>query len=283
VKVSLDAVCGVIVAAIAMAIAMAIVAPTARADAFDEVLVAHRGATTRTTAEGTLAAYKYAAMHRADLLEGDVRWTKDGSDPDTVGTMVIVHDATLNRVTNCSGQVSSWLWASISTKCRTDVGHQKILRLKDLLNYGNSVGKSFSLELKPSSITNAQAVQFWNAIKDSRVHVQAAAGALPALNKIKKLDAADPSHRVSYALVASGSGGWPSASTVREVGTAVYANLSIPASIVTSYQSAGVRVYLYTGRNEADYARVVALKPYGVVVDDVARYQSWRDAVDPQA
>src|SRR6476620_9425426 len=167
---------------IAAVIALAVVAPTARADALDEVLVAHRGATTSTIAEGTLAAYKYAVKNRADLLEGDVHWTKDGSDADTVGTIVILHDATLNRVTNCSGRVSSWLWASISAKCRTDVGHQKILRLNDLLKYGNSVGKSFSLEMKPASITDAQAQQFWNAIKSSRVCLQAGPGKLPALN-----------------------------------------------------------------------------------------------------
>ena len=275
-----DAMRVVIAAATAAAIAVAVVAPTARADALDEVLVAHRGATTSTIAEGTLAAYKYAVKNRADLLEGDVRWTKDGSDADTVGTMVILHDATLNRVTNCSGQVSSWLWGSISAKCRTDVGHQKILRLNDLLKYGNSIGKSFSLEMKLRSITDAQAKQFWNAVKNSRVCLQTAADRLSALNKIKKLDAADRTHRISYALVTSGSGGWASASDVKAVGTDVYAQFSIPANIVSSYQSADIRVYLYTGKNEADYSSMVALHPYGVIVDDVARYQRWRDAVD---
>ena len=85
--------------------------------------------------------------------------------PDSVGTMIILHDATLDRITNCRGTVSSWLWSSISAQCRTDVGGQKLMRLVDLLKYGNSLGKSFALELKVASITDAQAKQFWNAIR----------------------------------------------------------------------------------------------------------------------
>jgi glycerophosphoryl diester phosphodiesterase len=59
----------------------------------------------RKLAEGTLPAYKYAVKNRADILDADVRWTKDGPDPDNLGTMVILHDATLDRVTNCKGSV----------------------------------------------------------------------------------------------------------------------------------------------------------------------------------
>ena len=170
----------------------------------------------------TSAAYRYAVRNRADMLDGDVRWTKDGSDPDSLGTMIILHDATLDRITNCKGAVSSWLWTSISARCRTDVGNQKLMRLVDLLNYGNSLGKSFALEIKVGAITNAQARQFWNAIKDSRVQLEATPARLPALNKIKKLDAADATHRISYALVALGTRSWPSVSTIKATGAAVH-------------------------------------------------------------
>jgi len=159
----------VLSAALAAAIASIVVVQTVHADSMDEVVVAHRGAHTSTYAEGTSAAYRYAVRNRADMLDGDVRWTKDDSDPDSLGTMIILHDATLDRITNCKGAVSSWLWSSISARCRTDVGNQKLMRLVDLLNYGNSLGKSFALEIKVGAITNAQARQIWNAIKESRV------------------------------------------------------------------------------------------------------------------
>ena len=263
---------------VASGIALVLAANIAYADALEEITVAHRGASTSKLGESTLPAYEYAVKNHADMLDGDVRWTKDGPDPDSVGTMVILHDATLDRVTNCKGTVSSWLWSEIRDKCRTDVGSQQLMRLIDLLKYGNSVGKSFALEIKVSALTGAQAKQLWNAIKNSRVQLNATSARLAALNKIMKLDAADPTHRISYALGTSGTGGWPSVSTLKKVGTSVYAKLTIPADVARSYRLAGIRVFLFTGRNESDDAKMIALQPYGVVVDDVSRFQDWRDA-----
>jgi glycerophosphoryl diester phosphodiesterase len=265
-------------ALLAFGLAPILTATTAYADSMEELTVAHRGATTSKLGESTLPAYQYAVKSHADILDADVRWTKDGSDPDKVGTMVILHDASLDRITNCSGEVSSWLWSAIRDKCRTDVGGQRLIRLVDLLKYGNSVGKSFGLEIKVSTITDAQAEQFWSAIKDSRVQLVATSARLPALNKIKKLDAADPTHRISYALGNLGNGGWPSVSAIKKIGTVVHAKLTIPANVVRTYQEANIKVFVFTARNESDYAKMITLEPYGVVVNDVARFQRWRDA-----
>jgi glycerophosphoryl diester phosphodiesterase len=272
-----------LVALLTLGIAPIFTATAAYADSIEEITVAHRGATTSQLAEGTLPAYQYAVKNHADLLDADVRWTKDGSDPDNLGTMVILHDATLDRTTNCTGAVSSWLWSAIRDRCRTDIGDQKLMRLVDLLKYGNSVGKSFALEIKTSPITDAQAKQFWNAIKNSRVQLAAMSGRLAALNKIKKLDAADASHKISYALATSGTGGWPSVSTIKGTGSAVYAQLTIPADVARSYRQANIKVFLFTSRNESDDAKMIALQPYAVVVNDVARFQHWRDTTKGSA
>ena len=229
---------------IAGGIALVIPAQIAYADSMDEHTVAHRGASTSKLGEGTLPAYQYAVKNRADILDADVRWTKDGPDADSVGTMVILHDATLDRVTNCTGKVSSWLWSAVSDKCRTDIGKQPLMRLVDLLQYGNAVGKSFAVEIKVASISDAQARQLWKAIKDSRLQLQATPSRLDALNKIKKLDAADSSHKISYALIATGTGGWPSVSAIKSVGTAVHAKLTIPADVANNYRLANVKVGL---------------------------------------
>jgi glycerophosphoryl diester phosphodiesterase len=264
-------------AVLALGIAAVITANTAYADSMEELTVAHRGATTSKLGEGTLPAYQYAVKNRADILDADVRWTKDGSDPDKVGTIVILHDATLDRITNCTGAVSSWLWSAIRDKCRTDVGGQSLIRLVDLLKYGNSVGKSFGLEIKVSTITDAQAEQFWSAIKDSRVQLVATSARLPALNKIKKLDAADPTHSISYALGNLGNGSWPSVSSIKKIGTVIHAKLTIPANVVRTYQDANIKVFVFTARNQSDYAEMITLEPDGVVVNDIARFQRWRD------
>jgi hypothetical protein len=67
-------------------------------------------------------------------------------------------------------------------------------------------------------------------------------------------------------------------STIKCVGAAVPAKLTIPAAVVRSYRLAKIKVYLFTGRNATDDAKMIALRPEGVVVDDVARFQAWRDA-----
>jgi glycerophosphoryl diester phosphodiesterase len=265
-------------ALLTLGIAPILTATTAYADSMEELTVAHRGATTSKLGEGSLSAYQYAVKNHADILDADVRWTKDGPDPDSLGTMVILHDPTLDRITNCTGAVSSWLWSAIRDRCRTDINGQRVIRLVDLLKYGNSVGKSFGLEIKVSTITDAQAEQFWSAIKDSRVQLVATSARLPALNKIKKLDAADPTHRISYALGNLGNGGWPSVSAIKKIGTVVHAKLTIPANVVRTYQDANIKVFVFTARNESDYAKMITLEPHGVVVNNVARFQRWRDA-----
>ena len=266
-------------AVLAFGIVPILTANTAHADSMEELSVAHRGATTSQLAEGTLPAYQYAVKNHADILDADVRWTKDGSDADKLGTMVILHDATLDRITNCAGEVSSWLWSAIRDRCRTDVGGE----LADLLKYGNSVGRSLALEIKVSPITDAQAKQFWDAIKNSKVQLEATSARLAALNKIKKLDDADLNHKISYALITSGAGGWPSVSTIKEIGTAVHAKLTIPAAVVRSYRQANIKVFLFTSKNDSQDAKMIALEPYAVTVNDVARFQRWRDATKESA
>ena len=265
-------------ALIAVGIALILVAPAAQADVLDEIVVAHRAGATGKYGEGTLKSYKFSVANHADILDGDIHWTKDSpNDSDKLGTILIIHDSTLDRITNCKGKVSSWRWGSIRAKCRTDHGKQPLLRLKDLIAYGKASGKQVAIGLKNGKISNAQAKDLWNTIKSSNVQLEAPASRLAALNKVKKLDKADPKHKIKYALVATGSGGWPSVSKVRSVGSYFHAGLSLSSSRMKSYKNAGIKVFLFTGKTKSDYKKMAALDPYGVVVNDVAKFQAWRD------
>jgi len=263
---------------IAVGAALILVAPTAQASVLDAIVVAHRAGATTKYGEGTLKSYKFSVAHHADILDGDIHWTKDSpNDSDKLGSILVIHDSTLDRITNCKGKVSSWLWTSIRDKCRTDAGKQPLIRLKTLIAYANSVHKQVAIGLKNSTITNAQAKQLWKTIKSSNVQLEAPISRLTALNKVKKLDAADPHHKIKYALVSSGAGGWPSVSKVKSVGIYFHAELSIPATVMRTYKNSGIRVFLWTGKTVSDYKRMAKLNPYGVVVNDVAKFQAWRD------
>lgn len=69
------------------------------------IVIAHRGAHAKTP-ENTLAAFRKAIELRCDFVEMDVRSTKDGS-------LVILHDSTLDRTTNGSGNVADLTLSSV--------------------------------------------------------------------------------------------------------------------------------------------------------------------------
>lgn len=75
------------------------------------IVVGHRG-TVKFAPENTIAAFQKAIELGADLVEMDVRETKDGH-------LVLVHDATVNRTTDGRGAVAAMTLAEIK---RLDAG-----------------------------------------------------------------------------------------------------------------------------------------------------------------
>ena len=74
--------------------------------------------------ENSLAAFRRAAAEGYRYLETDVRATRDGE-------VVVLHDATLDRTTDGSGEVEQLDWATVRT-ARVG-GREPICRLADLL------------------------------------------------------------------------------------------------------------------------------------------------------
>ena len=90
--------------------------PPPPALAANPALHAHRGGTvengTARFGEESIRAYRNAARH-GFVLEVDAKLTEDG-------VPVAIHDATLDRTTNCSGEMRSFTVAELKS-CRTDV------------------------------------------------------------------------------------------------------------------------------------------------------------------
>ena len=99
---------------LAFVTAVAVLAPPALAA--NPAIHAHRGGTvqngTPRFGEESLRAYRNAALH-GFVFEVDAKLTEDG-------VPVAIHDATLDRTTNCSGEVRARTLAALSS-CRTDV------------------------------------------------------------------------------------------------------------------------------------------------------------------
>jgi glycerophosphoryl diester phosphodiesterase len=74
--------------------------------------------------ENSLAAFRSAAAEGYRYLETDVRATRDG-------VVVVIHDATLDRTTDASGEVEKLDWARVKT-ARVG-GREPVCQLADLL------------------------------------------------------------------------------------------------------------------------------------------------------
>jgi glycerophosphoryl diester phosphodiesterase len=138
-------------------VTLAVLAPAAAAAAAAPQIHAHRGGTVEKGkpryAEESLAAYKRAARYDF-VLEVDAKLTEDG-------VPVAIHDATLDRTTDCTGEVRTFTLAELAG-CRTDVlgspgsplptrpaaKPAPIITIQSLLEYARKAGATLNLEIK---------------------------------------------------------------------------------------------------------------------------------------
>lgn len=115
------------------------------------VVVAHRGDHTQAP-ENTLLAYKNAIKNGADYVEIDLRTTKDSQ-------LVIMHDASLLRMTGINAKVKDCLYDSLKNLQVRDTNHpewgsQKLPTFNEVLQL--SKGKiNIYLDFKEASVLQA--------------------------------------------------------------------------------------------------------------------------------
>lgn len=99
--------------------------------------IAHRGASAYEP-ENTLRSFKLAFDMKADMIELDVRISKDGH-------LMVIHDSTVDRTTNGRGYVKDMTLAELK---KLDAGKgEKIPTLKEVIEVGIEKTK-FAVEIK---------------------------------------------------------------------------------------------------------------------------------------
>lgn len=112
------------------------------------VFVAHRGLAPGYP-ENTLAAYRQAIKLGAEVLEIDLRGTKDGE-------VVIVHDDTLERTTNGKGKVTDYTLAELK---KLDAGQgERIPTYEETLKVVAGTGVKLLLDIKESPVLDKKKV-----------------------------------------------------------------------------------------------------------------------------
>jgi glycerophosphoryl diester phosphodiesterase len=103
--------------------------------------VAHRGGIVPGYPENTLAAFRQAIKHGAEVIEIDLRGTKDGE-------VVILHDETLDRTTNGKGKVTGYTLAELK---KLDAGaSERIPTYEEVLQLVAGTGVKLLLDIKES-------------------------------------------------------------------------------------------------------------------------------------
>jgi glycerophosphoryl diester phosphodiesterase len=117
-------------------------------------IVGHRGAVTPTAPENTLASMHRAAPYAA-VLEMDLRLTADHQ-------IVLMHDATLDRTTNCTGRVVDWTLEDLRAQCH--VGNQPIPTFDEVAAYAETLTLEIAPEIKSADISDADLAQVFGIV-----------------------------------------------------------------------------------------------------------------------
>jgi glycerophosphoryl diester phosphodiesterase len=105
------------------------------------VAFAHRGAYGSNVDENTDEAVE-AAYAKHAYMETDVWLTQDHN-------FVIMHDRSLNRTTNCEGDVADWLLADIQANCQTEPNGSRIPDFNEFADLlADNPGQLMMVEIK---------------------------------------------------------------------------------------------------------------------------------------
>jgi glycerophosphoryl diester phosphodiesterase len=236
------------------------------------LVIAHRGHSAEAP-EQTLAAFRLAVEHGADMIEADVRRTRDGR-------LVLCHDALVDRTTDGSGAVSDYSFAELQA---LDAGSwfderyagERIPSLDELYDLALEAGIALCLEVKGDTgteqavLARAIAVEIF---RRGRVHddviasfdhgaLAVATKAVPGLrsapDRLPERGAPDPAALVAQA---------------RAIGAPIiqHHHEDLDAATVAEAHANGIEIWAWPPLTRAQIDRVHALAVDGIMGDDVA-------------
>lgn len=121
------------------------VEPAPEPRATGPLVMAHRGGAAEAP-ENTMIAFERAVALGVDVLEMDVQWSADG-------VPVVIHDATLDRTTDCSGPVNARTMAELRecNACATFCAEYPFVPLssfEDVLQRFSNASVAINVEIK---------------------------------------------------------------------------------------------------------------------------------------
>jgi glycerophosphoryl diester phosphodiesterase len=275
---------GAVTASLALFLTAGFIATTRPADAqapnvpssTKPLLAGHRG-TTRAADENTISAFAYARPY-ADILETDVRLTSDKK-------MVIMHDATLDRTTDCTGRVSDRTLAAIK-RCNTD-HNQHPPSLRQLLVWADTQPGTAKLllELK-GTWTQAQVQHFVNEATSYDIEATAQSASASNLAKVARANDALPDEtaglHLETAWVESGDPSMPPFLVCDTYDGYINSISYLKKAYVDQLQQVcnpPTLAYIYGSLDtDAEYEQALATDAHVLIVEDVKDARRWLNA-----
>jgi len=253
------------------------------------VLVAHRGVGTAEQikygfAEESLPAFDWAVKNGADIVDFDAQVTSNNQ-------LVVMHDYTLNRTTNCTGDIRKRTLAYIKNCLmelpidrngngdpdNTSYHPPSVSDALDLLkNRVDSKGQpiKIDIELKGSGWTQSTV----NYLRDKL----SSRGMLTQRVNVHAFNFTRAGYVVKAGIPNRGyavpkAGPLPSAAKAKQYGNNIfiYYDLATPAK-VKEYNAAGLKVWIFTMDTHREYNEALALGDvYAWQVDDLLEAQDY--------
>ncbi len=236
------------------------------------LIIAHRGHSVGTP-EQTVIAYREAARRGADMIEADVRRSRDGR-------LVMLHDATLDRTTLGSGPVSSMTWDELAT---LDAGSwfapefagARIPSLEELFDLAEEQTLPLCLEAKGESARECRSISLAIAeqiARRGRLHCDVLASfdhaaliaAIHATPGLRTAPDRLPERGRSAASDLIGQARGAGATIIQ------HHHADLVDDVVLDTQTAGVDIWAWPTTERADIDRALELGVAGVMGDDVS-------------
>jgi len=143
------------------------------------LVIAHRGGIFPDIPENTLSNFKMAIRQGVDIIEVDLRSSRDGQ-------VLIMHDATLDRTTDGSGDICDYTLEELK---ELDAGAgEKIPTYEELLKLIRGTRVKLLLDVKLSPKLNMDKVIAITEKYSSTLDVIAGVRSLPDLDSLKKIN-----------------------------------------------------------------------------------------------
>lgn len=208
------------------------------------LVIGHRGARALAP-ENTLEGIRVAARCAADQVEVDVRLSRDG-------TLVLMHDDTVDRTTGGKGKVENLDLDELKT---LDAGGQKVPTLQEALAEANELGLGLVVEMKEEGLEElvAEALESSQAMVTSFYH--------SSLREIKELSG------LKTGIIISSLPVKPVELALWAGADAIFPKRVNPRLFKEAHQR-GLEVFPWTVNEEEEAAWLLRLGADGLVTDD---------------